>query len=313
MLTRWNTFRRRTFGPSADAFEAGVGDLHQRVAVLGAGFERLVERLEHHVLIVPAPVGAARPRVTQAEVLAALRVFQPASVVGGRKVRVGSKHDGGYVMLDDFDEVTAAFSLGILDDDTWDLALAERGIAVAQYDDSIADAPSHHPKLRFFRSRIGAQGTPGTVSLAAIVGQHAPDRDASDDGADLILKMDIEGSEWEVLETAPTAVLSRFRQILCEFHDLERLTERDFHTRAMVALTNLSRTHQAIHVHGNNNTPIRNIENVPFPGVVEVSFVARRLHAFEPCAEVFPTALDRPNNAARPDLFMGRSFLEADG
>ena len=80
----------------------------------------------------------------------------------------------------------------------------------------------------------------------------------------------------------------------------------------MAALTKLSRTHQAIHLHGNNNTPIQTIENVAFPGVVEVSFVARSLYEFEPCTEVFPTDLDRPNHPTRPDLFLGRSFLEAN-
>ena len=244
-------------------------------------------------------------RVSQADVLAALRVFQPASVVSGRKTRIGSENDGGYVMLDDLDRATTAFSLGILDDDNWDVAVASRGIVVKQYDDSIEHAPSRHPKLQFFRSRIGAPETPGTVSLQGIVGQHA-----TGSGADLILKMDIEGSEWEVLEMVPTDILSRFAQIVCELHDLERMAERDLHTVAMAALTKLSLTHQAIHLHGNNNTPIRIIENVAFPGVVEVSFVARSLYEFEPCTEVFPTDLDRPNHPARSDLFLGRSFLE---
>ena len=255
----------------------------------------------------PHATAPSRSRVSQAEVLATLRLVQPASVVSGSKIRIGSDNDGGYVMFDDLDRVGTALSLGILDDDNWDVAIAARGIAVKQYDDSIEAAPSRHPKLRFFRSRIGAAGVPGTVSIEDIVDQHAPGTEP-----DLILKMDIEGSEWDVLETIPADVLSRFAQIVVEFHDLQRLAHRGFHTRATTALTNVARTHQAIHIHGNNHAPIRTIRNVPFPSVLEVSYVSRRLYAFETCMDVFPTSIDQPNHFARPDLFLGRSFLELD-
>jgi hypothetical protein len=44
------------------------------------------------------------------------RLFSPRAADGHRKVRVGRENDGGYVMLDDFDDVVAAFSFGINDD-----------------------------------------------------------------------------------------------------------------------------------------------------------------------------------------------------
>lgn len=40
----------------------------------------------------------------------------PCKAEGLRKVRLGNKHDGGYVFLDDFNGVEAALSLGIGDD-----------------------------------------------------------------------------------------------------------------------------------------------------------------------------------------------------
>ena len=39
--------------------------------------------------------------------------FMPRSVLGIGKVRLGAERDGGYVMLDHFDRVTAAISIGI--------------------------------------------------------------------------------------------------------------------------------------------------------------------------------------------------------
>ena len=45
-------------------------------------------------------------------------------------------------------------------------------------------------------------------------------------GAKTVLKMDIEGSEWEVL--ANTVSLGTFKQIVIEFHGLRQLINQDY-------------------------------------------------------------------------------------
>src|SRR5262245_46300427 len=78
----------------------------------------------------------------------------PLEAKGQSKVRLGSKYDGGYVCLYDFENVKAVLSLGIGGNDDWDISIAERGIPVYQFDHSIDKPPHWHPNCRFQRKRI---------------------------------------------------------------------------------------------------------------------------------------------------------------
>jgi hypothetical protein len=92
----------------------------------------------------------------QARFLKLARMFFPRTAVGRRKIRIGRETDGGYVMLDDFDDIASAFSFGIADDASWDLDIAERGIRTYQFDHTINRAPSAHPNLVFTARKIAA-------------------------------------------------------------------------------------------------------------------------------------------------------------
>lgn len=92
------------------------------------------------------------PRAIQRRFLSLARLFEPVAAVGHRKIRVGRPNDGGYVMLDDFGGITAALSLGVADDPSWDLAIGERGIPTFQFDHTINKPPAEHPNLTFART-----------------------------------------------------------------------------------------------------------------------------------------------------------------
>ncbi len=62
-------------------------------------------------------------------------LVRPLGLPGLRKIRVGNPlGDGGYVMVDDFDGITAALSLGIGRDISWDLQMAGMGVEIHQFD-----------------------------------------------------------------------------------------------------------------------------------------------------------------------------------
>jgi hypothetical protein len=83
----------------------------------------------------------APPLIAHQMALSVLRPLRPHRVDGLDKVRLGRFFDGGYVMLDAFDGVLAAYSLGINDDVSWDLDMAARGVPVFQYDHTIEAPP----------------------------------------------------------------------------------------------------------------------------------------------------------------------------
>lgn len=84
------------------------------------------------------------------------RLLSPHATVGHSKMRFGGEHDGGYVLLDDFEGIEAAFSFGVGPDCSWDLELAERGIRTYQFDHTVDRAPVVHPNLSFLSGRLSA-------------------------------------------------------------------------------------------------------------------------------------------------------------
>lgn len=229
-------------------------------------------------------------------------LLRPSRVKGFAKARVGGANDGAYVYIDDFSRGKTALSFGISDNVDWDLEMAGRGYDVYQFDHTVEKAPVSHVKAHFFKKKIVAsiQNNNCEASLSSILREHAGESETF-----LVLKMDIEGDEWKVLEAASIEELGRFSQIACEFHDFDRIDNNEWFERASGVLKKLHEGFATIHVHGNNTMNLRLIGNVPFPQVLEATFANRSVYEFAACEEIFPTPLDTPNIGRRPDLYLG--------
>ena len=86
--------------------------------------------------------------------LQTLRMIKPKKVEYFEKARIGNAGDGGYIMLDDFNGIEAAYSLGINDDVSWDLNIARLGIDIFQYDHTIDKLPEENSRFHWFRTGI---------------------------------------------------------------------------------------------------------------------------------------------------------------
>lgn len=231
-----------------------------------------------------------------------LALLEPVRAVGLGKRRVGRQNDGGYVMLDDLDGVDVCYSLGVGPDVSWDLDMAERGALIRQYDHTVNSVPGTHPN--FIWSRVGITHddsvSPELKRIDTLIQQNG---DAH--RRDMLLKIDIEGHEWDSLRVLSTDTLGRFRQIVCEFHGLSLLDQPSFQQRTEQLFQLMRRTHCVVHVHGNNYAPMTTVAGVPVADVLEVTWARRADYDFEPSTDLFPTPLDTPCNAALPDLFLG--------
>jgi len=222
-------------------------------------------------------------------------------------VKLGNRHaDGGYVMVDDFEGVDAALSLGIGDDLTWDLEMASKGIHIYQFDHTIDPpaAAADQPHLHFYRT--GIAGEDDSVRNLKTIGSVLADEMRMHRG-DLILKIDIDGYEWDVFAGMPAAVLARFRQICIEIHNpLARPSQRARRARNLAVLRKLHAFFAPVHIHANNAGPVRRFFRLEVPKLLEITYVRRGAHAFVDSTESFPGALDVPNVASKPEIPIGR-------
>jgi hypothetical protein len=228
-----------------------------------------------------------------------LELLRPYDVVGGRKVRVGRAHDGGYVMADAFAGVEAAYSLGINDDVSWDREIASFGIDVFQYDHTIDALPEENGRFHWHRLGIAGESGQGMTSLAdaTVANGHAEARN-------LLLKCDIETAEWDMLRRMPPGVLSRFSQIVLELHDIVRLAD-PADVEARQAIASLTESHRVVHVHANNYGGIRHFGGYMLPNVLELTLLRRDMGEFRPSILTFPTAMDMPCAPDRADIQLG--------
>lgn len=242
---------------------------------------------------------AALSAIEQQKILNLVRMFEPKKVLGFDKVRVGRNADGGYVQVNDFSAVAAAFSFGISNEASWDLQIAQRNIPVQQFDHTVKRSPNDHPLIKFHKMRVAASDGDGTICLDTVIERFLPTSQRT------ILKIDVEGDEWPIFAAASPAALARFSQIACEFHGFKDLKKSEVYVQFLQTITKLKALFEVVHVHGNNFRDFLSFQNVVFPSVLEITFANRNDYRFTESHEIFPTALDRPNRPDRPDLHLG--------
>lgn len=211
-------------------------------------------------------------------------------------VRIGAAGDGGYLTPDDLEGVRTCFSPGVSIVSDFELALAERGVDCFLADASVAAPPLAHPRFDFEPKFLGPKTGGAFVTL-----QDWVDAKRADD-RDMILQMDIEGAEYGVLYGASEELLSRFRIVIVEFHDLDRLFDSFAFEFLRLTFEKLCGMFEVVHIHPNNSVhPVRRGDFV-IPPVIEVTFLRRdRAGSATPRTD-FPHALDRANVRKRGDL-----------
>jgi hypothetical protein len=236
----------------------------------------------------------ARQRI-QKGILGVIEGLRPMGSQSLGLVRIGNPEgDGGYVMLDCFQSTNVAYSLGIGSDVSWDLALAERGGTIFQYDYSIERPPIEHPCFHFFRIAVSGKHRPGskTISEILIDNGHA-------DVTDIILKMDIEGSEWDLFDLMDRSELLKFRQISCELHDVASPKHL---ARTLRVLNKICSDFYCVHLHANNAQSLKDLYGLQIPNLLEATFVRKSDMPGDVVPGSMRRDLDRPNVAGLPEI-----------
>ena len=245
------------------------------------------------VLVLAAGIDYRRDREVREALYAALA---PMHITNCELQRFGSVNDGGYLMCGNLlKPAQAVYSYGIDGDDAWGCDVAgPLNIPLHQYDCFNTTAPrcSGNAVPRFHAECVGpgraaVEGRPFDT-LAAQIEKNG------DTGKRLIMKMDVEGSEWRSLATAPDHVLNAIDQLAIEFHRVEDPTYLETAAR-------LNEFFYVAHVHHNNYECRPGFE--PFAGpVFEALLVNRRIAVSNPWIDArVLSPLDAPNNPALAD------------
>ncbi len=221
-------------------------------------------------------------------------------------IRMGTDNDGGYVMVKGKGGLSATnilYSFGVGPDVSFDKVFADMGYDVYLYDHTIEALPDSHKRFKWFKKGItGAKETEELKHLETFIDDNGHGNEQG-----MILKMDVEGAEWDVLKNTESSVLELFEQIVLELHYLTTYDKKD----VLDALTNLSKTHQCVHVHGNNFNHVHYIGDLCTPEFIEVTFVKKDLYGFIDSKRTFPTVFDRRCQELNEEIQLGRWNIES--
>ena len=142
------------------------------------------------------------------------QLLKPKSILGKTKVRIGNHQDGGYILLNDFENIKIAYSFGINNDVTFDKDLADKNIDIFMYDHTIKRLP--YENKRFHWKKIGLTDKIGKENMKTLSELIKENRHT--DEKNMILKIDIEGEEWNIFNNISIEILTQFKYILAEFH-----------------------------------------------------------------------------------------------
>jgi len=237
--------------------------------------------------------------ISQSRLLEILRIISRPHPSGCELFRIGSQNDGGYVCVNDFSEDDTLVSLGIGDNLDFERDISKRLGQILAFDHTVDLFDDKIENLTFSKLGVKAEPAPNFTTLGKII-------DEIPISGDLILKIDIEGWEWEVLDSLSSLELSRFKQIIGEFHDFHEI--RNFEVIERV-VRKLSENFVVTNNHANNWGGYQIIQKVAFPDVLEISWL--RKDRIKIAAEFTPKAtgnLNSPNNVN--DLDLGFNLLQ---
>ena len=237
-------------------------------------------------------------KVHLSELTDLLRTLRPYES-GIPLTRVGSNVDGGYLLPDDFLGISRCISPGC--DGLWEFERqlwSSHGIPSVICDRE-EKKPSDLPKeFSYVDAFIGFQEDTDNVTLQSLV-----DSNCEEGEADLILQMDIEGSEYLSILATPESTLKKFRIMVLELHYLEDVNREIFtHNIFGPFLQRLTKDHTVVHFHPNNCCGTWKRGSLDFPRVIEITLLrndrlkTRGVHA------TIPNILDQPNSSRSKNI-----------
>jgi hypothetical protein len=190
-------------------------------------------------------------------------------------VRFGSNFDGGYVLVDKDYKDVFLISAGISNNNDFEIDFANHGGVGHQIDFSVVSAPIAHENLTFTSSRFVGEGRNKEdfdISLDQVYSEFI--KSTKFEVSSNVLKMDIEGAEWDILETSNS--IKEFDQILLELHYLDRLAKPAFQETYIKSLENLFSAFFPVAIAGNNCCGFVTIGGFSIPRVMELTLLNKK-------------------------------------
>tara|TARA_R110002126_G_scaffold30583_5_gene99729 strand:- start:3692 stop:4405 length:714 start_codon:yes stop_codon:yes gene_type:complete len=181
-----------------------------------------------------------------------------------KKIRCGTKKDGGYVIAELEGNYDCYISAGIEGEESFSGDFLNKYKINKNnsygFDGTIDKYPYQYTKeIQFIKKNIDTVNDAKHTNLSFLLEKYS----------NIFLKMDIEGGEYPWLLQLQEPDLNKFKQLVIEFHGITgdgwgcNLIDK------IKCLEKLAKTHYLVHAHGNNHGSVS--DNIP--DVIELTYV----------------------------------------
>jgi hypothetical protein len=207
-------------------------------------------------------------------------------------IRIGSKYDGGYALAK-YNKNNILISGGISNNSDFESSICSRIFYGYLFDHTIKILNLSINNYAFYRKKI-------VVTKGDQYGVNLNDFISQIDSKSLILKLDIEGDEWNILSQFSTNNLLKCEQIVVEFHNVLEIYNTKKFDLYIKVLTKIRKNHKVINVNVNNYGASSMLFGEKISDVYEISFLRNDLYAKMPKAKI--NMLTSKNNPTYPQV-----------
>jgi hypothetical protein len=234
------------------------------------------------------------PTTNPSRLLEFMQLIKPYTT-NHQLLRIGGNADGGYLIPDDLNGISACFSPGVENTSTFESELAAKGIKSFMADYSVDSVPVKNPLFSFEKKYLGTDNNEMYTRLDTWIERCAPDKN------DFLLQMDIEGAEYGVILDTAESDLAKFRIMVIEFHYVDELCNHFGFEFINLTFQKILKQFEIVHIHPNNSNKPFNFHGFDLFHAMEFTFLRKDRISTKTLTNSFPHAFDRKCVPDMPD------------
>ena len=253
--------------------------------------EKLINNYNHGIF----------PSINHSKLIRLINLLKPNDL-GYDLIRIGPNGDGGYLVPDVLNKIKICFSPGVGDIHGFENDLLDRGIKVFMADGTVEKPILSNKNYDFIKKNLGSCIDEATTTLKFWM-----DSNVVDD--ELLLQMDIEGSEYEVVNSLDESNLKKFKVMIIEFHYFEQILTKMGYKIIESVMKKILKYFDVAHIHPNNCCGSYKVNKTIIPSTIEITFLRKELSLKKNPIDKLPHKLDFKNKSHKPDIFLDKTWV----
>tara|TARA_Y100000590_G_scaffold69375_1_gene75715 strand:+ start:1050 stop:1850 length:801 start_codon:yes stop_codon:yes gene_type:complete len=221
-------------------------------------------------------------------------------------IRLGSQHDGGYLIPNIIDNIKFCFSPGVGKSSNFEKNLEKFNIKSFLADNTVSGPATKLKKFNFIKKNIKSFNDKNKININDWILSKIKKNQIKQS----IFQIDIEGHEHEIIFSIREEILSEIKILIIEFHGLELIGNIYFYTILKSTLEKINLYFTPVHIHPNNCCGIHEIGKIKTPSALEVTFLNNKFIRSKSTIKNLPHKLDKKNIKNKKDIFLDKHWYQ---